>query len=292
MTYPDFALARDFILSNARLLERHLFSFHFEAGPAYPAEQALAAYQHEDGLYGYALEPDKRSSAPQPIDQAIALEHLDSIGADHSKFLQICDALSKLTNPDGGLPFSHPAVDAAPHAPWWSCKEPQPSSINPTGVVLSYLWENGIAHEWMKPAEDFCWSALEKLNPTSPHSIQNALAFLAAHPDTKRTRRPLQELREMVRHATSFDPNAEGYVFSPLRFAQSPGSPAASFFTEDELQLHLEALANQQQDDGGWPINWPAVSPGVLCECRGIVTLRNLKLLRDYGWLEASVETA
>ncbi|SFK71767.1 hypothetical protein SAMN04488518_108133 [Pseudovibrio ascidiaceicola] len=290
MASPNFARARDYIFSSARLLERHLFSFHFEAGPTKPTEQALTAYQHENGLYGYGLEPDKRTSDPQPIDQAIAMELLDTVRAAPSKFLSICNALPELTNPDGGLPFSHPTVETAPHAPWWSCKEPQPSSINPTAVILSYLWRNGISHEWMKHAEGFCWDALNKLDATRPHSIQNALFFLAAHPDTQRTERPLREFRELVRQVTCFDPNAQDYVFSPLRFATSPNGPASSFFTKDELQLHLEALINQQQDDGGWPINWPAISPGVLSECRGIVTLRNLKLLRDYGRLEVSGE--
>lgn len=290
MAYPNLARARDYIFSNARLLDRHLFSFHFEAAPAKPIEQALAAYQHDNGLYGYGLEPDKRASDPQPIDQAIAMELLDAVGAAPSKFLSICNALLELTNPDGGLPFSHPTVETAPHAPWWACKEPQPSSINPTAVILSYLWRNGISHEWMKHAEEFCWNELNKLDATRPHSIQNALAFLAAHPDTKRTERPLREIQELVRQATCFDPHAEDYVFSPLRFTTSPNSPAASFFTEDELQLHLETLVNQQQDDGGWPINWPAISEGVLSECRGIVTLRNLKLLRDYGRLEVPAE--
>lgn len=47
----------------------------------------------------------------------------------------------------------------------------------------------------------------------------------------------------------------------------------------------LEALAKKEQMDGGWPISWPAVSPGSELEYRGVVTLNALKTLRAYGML-------
>ena len=285
MTQADFRRARDFILANARLIERHLFAFHFETGSAEIVERALNAYRHENGLFGFGLEPDKRAAAPQPVDQAIAMEILNTIGANQSIFLSICHVLRELTNEDGGLPFSHPTVETAPHASWWDCAESQQSSINPTGVILSFLWTNGISHPWMKAAEEFCWGALNELQVTSSHSIQNALAFLAAHPDRQRADTALRGMRELVRGSTCFEPDAEGYVFSPLIFAPSPKSPGASFFSNEEIQPHLQFLIDQQQDDGGWPINWPPISDGVLTECRGIVTLRNLKILKGYDRL-------
>ena len=89
-------------------------------------------------------------------------------------------------------------------------------------------------------------------------------------------------MREHVRASTAFDPDAEGYVFSPLSFAPSPRSPAAAFITDDEIQPHLDAMIGHQGGDGGWPISWPPLSDGVHSECRGIVTLRNLRILRSY----------
>ncbi|MCP3969299.1 MAG: hypothetical protein GY717_03080 [Rhodobacteraceae bacterium] len=285
MTQPNFEKARDFIFSNARLMERHLFSFHFEAAPAERVRRALYAYRHENGLFGFALEPDKRATAPQPVDQAIAIEILDAIGADQQDFLSICDVLHELSNKDGGLPFSHPTVETGPRASWWACEESQPSSINPTGIILSFLWKNGVTHPWMKEAEAFCWRAVNDIPATSYHSITNGLAFLSASPDEKRAYPVLQGIYDLVRASACFDPHAEGYVFLPLTFAPSPTSPAASVFTDDEIQPHLQFMIEQQQDDGGWPINWPPISDGVLCECRGIVTLRNLNILSSYGRL-------
>ncbi|WP_375551964.1 hypothetical protein [Rhodophyticola porphyridii] len=285
MPQPDVEKARNFIFCNARLLERHLFSFHFEGGPAEIVERALNAYRHQNGLFGFGLEPDKRASEPQPVDQAFAMEILDAIGASKSSFLSVCDALNELTNEDGGLPFSHPTVETAPHAPWWGCRETQSSSINPTGIILSFLWANGLSHPWMMRAEEFCWEALNGLEVTSFHSIQNGLTFLATHPDKQRAEAALSTFRDLVRASTCFDTDPEGYAFSPLIFAPSPNSPGASFFTHEEIQPHLQFMIDQQQDDGGWPINWPPISDGVHSECRGIVTLRNLNILKSYNSL-------
>jgi hypothetical protein len=60
--------AQTFILSNARLLERHLFAYLFQGGDRQKALTALLAYQNEDGGFGNALEPDKRTKTSQPID--------------------------------------------------------------------------------------------------------------------------------------------------------------------------------------------------------------------------------
>ncbi len=46
------------------------------------------------------------------------------------------------------------------------------------------------------------------------------------------------------------------------------------------MARHLEALDQKQQADGGWPLSWPAVSPGGELEYRGVVTLDALKTLR------------
>lgn len=283
MTQPNLSQARDFILANARLLDRHLFAFHFENAPARAVLAALLGYRHDSGLYAYGLEPDKRSAAPQPIDQATAMQVLTEIQADKAHFETICDGLDQLTAPDGGLPFSYPTVRDAPRAPWWDCAGAQPGSINPTGIILSYLWQNGVSHPWMQRAEAFCWAALETLAPNSAHSVETALAFLAHAPDRARADAALAGLAPVVRGAVSFDPDATGYVFSPLTLAPMPTSPAARFFTDAEIAPHLQKMVDTQQEDGGWPINWPPISPGVEAECRSIVTLRNLRTLRAYG---------
>jgi hypothetical protein len=60
--------AETFIWNNARLLERHLFAFLFKEGSRQNVIAAVSAYQNEDGGFGNALEPDKRTPSSQPLN--------------------------------------------------------------------------------------------------------------------------------------------------------------------------------------------------------------------------------
>ena len=75
----SFDKARDFVLSNGRILERRLFHFHFTAGPREGVLHAVLAYQNPDGGFGHGLEPDTSSPESQPLFTQMALEILDEI---------------------------------------------------------------------------------------------------------------------------------------------------------------------------------------------------------------------
>jgi hypothetical protein len=88
--------AETFIWNNARLLERRLFSFLFKGGLGKDVITALSAYQNEDGGFGNALEPDKRTSTSQPIEQEVALRILDDMGFDGKIAGKICEFLMSI----------------------------------------------------------------------------------------------------------------------------------------------------------------------------------------------------
>lgn len=275
-----FDAARDFIFLNGRLLDRLRFVHYFEGGSHAPVGQALAAYRTESGLYAHGLEPDKRAPVPQPIDQAIAADLLAE--HDPNGLADLCTALPALTTPEGGLAFSDASVSCAPHAPWWACEGPQPASINPTGILVAAFRRHGVTGPWVDRAEAFCWEALADLTPAEPHSVQAALIFLAAQTGP-RAQAEDARLRDITRASVSLTPNPEGYSFTPLFMAPMPDSPGAQHFTDAERAPHLDALLAAQEPDGGWPINWPAISPGVNSECRAVVTLQALRTLRAFG---------
>src|SRR6202043_3403595 len=101
--------ARDFLLRNARLLERQRFAALFEGAPAAGVLRALGAYQNADGGFGLGLEPDKRDPASQPVDVQFAFETMDSVGAfDGAMARRACDWLETVTRPEGGVPFALP----------------------------------------------------------------------------------------------------------------------------------------------------------------------------------------
>src|SRR5688572_24101129 len=110
------ARAEQFIWSNARLLERRLFTFLFKGGAAEPVQAALCAYQNADGGFGNALEPDKRCPDSQPIDQEVALQVFDDTGLDAASVQRMCDFLQTISTAEGGVPFVLPTVRSAPRA--------------------------------------------------------------------------------------------------------------------------------------------------------------------------------
>jgi hypothetical protein len=87
---PDVYKAREFILGNARLLDRKRFAFRFEAGAAKDVLAALVPYQNADGGFGHALEPDLRCAASQPVSTEHALEILDELGELHQDVVRRC----------------------------------------------------------------------------------------------------------------------------------------------------------------------------------------------------------
>jgi hypothetical protein len=58
---------------------------------------------------------------------------------------------------------------------------------------------------------------------------------------------------------------------------------ARGWFTDDEMERSLDFLADDQQEDGGWPIRWRGWAPGTALEARPTVTIEALRTLRAYG---------
>lgn len=280
--------AQTFILSNARLLERRLFAFLFQSGDRQKVLSALQAYQNEDGGFGNALEPDKRTATSQPIDQEVALRVLDDIGFDTSIALQVCDFLETITT-KGGVPFVLPTVRDAPRAGWWNTDvDDPPASINPTASIAGLFHKYAIRHPWLDRATDFCWQHIEHLQITSGNDFLCVMLFLEHVPDRARAELSFERIsaRLLAGGHITYDPYASGYVFMPLEYAPSPHSLGRRLFDNMTIQTHLEALAHRQQVDGGWPISWPAVSSACELEYRGIVTIGALKTLRAYDYLK------
>lgn len=279
--------AQSFILSNARLLERRLFGFLFQSGKRQQVLSALLAYQNEDGGFGNALEPDKRTATSQPIDQEVALRVLDDIGFEMPIALQICDFLETITTAEGGVPFVLSTVRNAPRAEWWNTEvDNPPASINPTASITGLLHKYNIHHPWLDRATRFCWQHIEHLQITSGHDFLCVMLFLEHVPDRERAERAFERISTQLLEGghIAYDPHASGYVFTPLQYAPTPDDWCRRLFDDATIEAHLQAFAQKQLADGGWPISWPAVSPACELEYRGIVTIGALKTLKAYGY--------
>lgn len=289
--------AASFLYANGRLLDRRRFEYHFAGGRAEDVLAALRAYQNEDGGFGHALEPDIRSPHSQPVPTEVALAILDEIGSVDAEILAgIVRYLRGIAVPEtGGFPLAFRPVNDYPHAPWWTIEDDSRASLNPTGRIIGMLMKQRVLEEfkeeaWFRQSAEFVWSRMGQPDLHGFHDLLQCVTFLEHVPDWGRAEPLLEQLNHNLQQpgVIALDPHAEGYVHKVLDWAPSPESYCARFIGPDDTRRHLDALEEGQQEDGGWTISWPAVSPACELEWRGSITVDRLLTLRSYGRLPRS----
>jgi hypothetical protein len=284
----DLAAAEQFVLREARLLDRLRFAHRFRGGSPGAVFAALLAYRNADWGFGNALEPDLRGAASQPVPLEHALQILDEIdGFDPEFVATACEWLVSVTTDEGGVPFVLETVADGPHAPWW---EPTgKASLNPTTGIAGLLHKHRIAHPWLETATAYCWNALERdLESAGQDDTISIVVFLEHVPDRERAEAMFERVgRRIVDELVALDPEAPGYVKSPLDYAPHPNRLPRRLFDDATIDTHLEALAAKQQEDGGWPITWEPPSVAAVNEWRGSWTFKALDILDNYGRLDA-----
>jgi hypothetical protein len=289
--------AKTFLYHNARLLDRRRFEYFFEGGSKEAVISALAAYQNEDGGFGNALEPDIRCPHSQPVATEVALMVMDEIeGFDRDMLLGIVRYLKTIALETGGFPLASRELNKYPHAPWWTVKEKKDLSanINPTGRILGLLFKQQAVTDfyeeaWFQKSLQYVWEYLmSHEHPEGYHDGVQWISFLEQVPDRQRAEWVLtSKLDKWLSKPDTIErnPAAEGYVHFVTDWAPSRESYAAKFISEKEFEAHLSHLLDTQLEDGGWLINWPAVSPSALMEWRGWITVNRLRTLKSFGWI-------
>lgn len=277
--------AEEFIFTNARLLDRLRFAFHFRNGTADSVRAALLPYANSDGGFGNALEPDLRGPGSQPVPIEMALYVLHEIGANNDPLAhKATDFLTTITTNVGGVPFVGPSPE--PCAPWWQDAKPD-AAINPTAALVGLLYALKIDHPWRDRAEEFCLRTITSLagERIEPYDFRAILVLLDNHPDRDRAASTLGQLRDSILAAVTFEPDAPGHIHRPIDIATAPDGIAATLFDRATMDRQLDWLEKTQRSDGGWDIDFPAWCPATGPEWRGNLTLGRLLTLRAYGRL-------
>ena len=282
--------ASDFMATHARLLDRRRFDILFRDGPPEAALAALSAYRNADGGYGWGLEPDLRARTSQPGAALHAFEVFEDIlpvTSPHA--LELCDWLASVSLADGGLPFALPVESDAGCAPFWAKADPRVSSLQITAIVavMAHRVAAGnsavAAHPWLRTATEYCLAAMDAMGD-EPFALQ--LAFSVQLLDALRDHPEAPSLLEKLgAHipASGLVPvrgGLEDETMRPLDFAPEPGGPARALFAPETIDAELRRLAEQQQDDGGWRVDFASYSPTAELEWRGHATIRALSILR------------
>lgn len=281
--------AHEFLWTHARLLERRAFEHRFLDGSAAAVERAVDAYQNADGGFGQALEPDCRTPHSQPEAMRWALAVLDSSGRlSEARARRCADWLATVATPEGGVPFCLTSVEGYPRAPWW---KPNPEAdLNPTGRLVGLLRPHAPDHPWVQRAVVWCWERMSEPPSHDQYQVHAMVEFLDTEPDRPRARPVLDNLGAALAAGSvvPLDPAApppSPDTHTPLSYAPAPEHPLRSFFDDATIEAFLDRLLADQEEDGGWPIDWPA--PGVTAanEWRAIRTLEALEVLLAYGRL-------
>jgi hypothetical protein len=290
----DVAAAHDFMATHARVLDRRRFELQNGGTDASAALAALDGYRNSDGGYGWGLEADLRSPESQPGAAAHAFEVFEDIApATALQAAALCDWLDSISLPDGGLPMALPSSINAGSAPWWREADPSVSSPQITLVTAAAAqrvagYDPAVAgHPWLERATRYGLTAIDAIHE-APFAY--VLAFSLRFLDAVHEIRP--EAPALLRRLGSFIPanglipvtgGTENEMLRPLDIAPYPDRPVRDLFATDVISADLERLAGEQQEDGGWTVDFLKISPAGSLDWRGFVTARAIDILRRNG---------
>ena len=282
---------------HARLLDRRRFELLFDGADAEPVLAALRGYHNRDGGYGHGLEPDLRAHESQPGAALHAFEVFAEVApVTAPEAAELCDWLDAVALPNGGLPFALPIEDPSGCAPFWVEADPRVFSLQITSIVAANANRVGAhdpavaAHPWLARATSCCLAAIEALKDApAGYELAFAVRFLdAVHDREAAAPSLLARLGEYVPddgrvRVTGGLPDE---TLWPLDLAPDQGRPAWTLLDEATITADLERLAGEQEEDGGWTVDFQSYSPAAALEWRGYATVRALTVLRDNGMLE------
>ena len=302
-----FARARRFLKTKARAVDRVLFEYRFEDGPAEVVAGALAAYKNADGGLGRSLEPDLRTPASSALATGIVLQVLKEIGQPPGHrllrhavryLLNTFDAENQVWR---AVP---PEANDYPHAPWWHDEDGSLARTFDDFFIIPRAQLVGLLHHFSRDVPAPWLAALtertvadlettEALGTGGGDSLAYALSLAGEEALPERYReRLLDRLRAVVPGAVSRDPAEwHTYCIRPLKVVHAPDSPVADLIA-DAIQAELDYQIEHQSSAGTWDPVWtwgeayPEAWQQARHEWRGHLTLEMLTILHAFGRIE------
>ncbi|WP_282122526.1 hypothetical protein [Algibacter mikhailovii] len=295
LTKVNYLKARDFILANARMIERRLFQFYFENDNAEGVYHAVYAYRNQDGGFGHGMEPDTASPESQPLFSIMALETLDDVGYLTKEIIRddFMPYFESITTEKGGIPWMlKPKSNYPCEAHFKTVKER--SALSTTAPLLGVLEKYKMDLPWMIKAEQFVWGEFDRIKDKHVFCylcVPRWLMFLKHTKNQKTAIKTINNLKHAIGNQGIIcdDKSDEGWGLygkpHRLNYAINYNSVFSSLFSSEEIESDLTALISKQKDDGRWD-TWYGISEGTKLEWAGIQTLWALKVLKNYGKIE------
>ncbi len=268
LSAAQWQLAKRWLYAHGRPLDQRLYEHAFEGGPAAPVVAALAEFQNADGGFGNALEPDIRTSASSVAATTTAFALLRRLGIGPAEPLVqrgIAYLVAAYDTAGQRWPMVPPAVEDAPHAPWWTYATIEESfrgfALNPTADVVAIL------HHYPElspaPLRQAALDAVLARLDTAPDPLSKdemlCLLTLADAREVDAAARHAVESRVTRAFATSVvqDPARWGeYCLTPLEVAPTPAARFAARLDRQAVDAQLDLWVDAQATDGAWSLVW------------------------------------
>lgn len=295
LSKDNYLKARDFILTNSRMIERRLFQFHFENDHPQGVFHAVYAYRNSDGGFGHGMEPDTASPESQPLFSIMALETLDEIGFLNKEIIlnDFMPYFESVTTEKGGIPWmfrpksNYPCEEHFKTVKEWA-------ALSTTAPLLGMLEKYHINIPWMQKAEEFVWNEFERIKEKHVFCylcVPRWLTFLEHTRSQDKAKKTINDLKKWItkKGVICEDKTDEGWGLygkpHSLNYASTTQSSLYALFDKETIDSDLNELINRQIEDGRWG-TWYGISEGTKLEWAGIQTLWSLKTLKNYGRIE------
>lgn len=288
----DITAARNFVTTHGRVIDRRRLYLLLDGTDPDGVVAALDAYRNPDGGYGWGLEPDLRASRSQPVAAMQAFEVLAELAPDTTaRSVELCDWLDAHTLADGGLPLALPVADRTGSATLWLDCDSDTSTLQMTAQVAANAHlvadhDRAVRHHpWLARATDWCLAVIGELDDApDAYTLMFAIRFLDAAADTIDRADTL--LDDLARHVPAdghlpVHGGLDGEALHPLDIAPRRDGPARRLFDHALIEVELDRLAQAQQADGGWTVEFDTASPAAALEWRAYTTVNTLKCLHD-----------
>ena len=296
LSNENYVKAVQFMKAKARPLERAVYEYEFESAPFSKVVEELKHYQNEDGGFGRGLEPDLRCSESSVLAVTRALEILGkepAVAEGHKQM--VLDALHFLENtykPDQrGWEIIPKEAEQSPRAIWWSYKAFADHWGNPNADIVSYLIDYADIYSFPKFDELYEYSLSYLLHHSDLSEMHEMYCYLnlfkrLAPEDRLNVESTINNFLDNCVHTNS----EGGYGARPLNVIHTPESRFYEKYAS-VIPNELDNMIQAQTEAGSWEPNWSwhqyeAEWLMAKEEWSGIITLDNLRILRNFNRIE------
>ena len=289
-------LARSFVLSSARPLEKARWLVAFEGGKRPAIVGELARFQNADGGFGKAIEPDIRASGSSAIGLATALQILREARPIWNE--EVCRRMIERAAAwvcremdQGSLSWRAVPDDlnAADHAPWWQPISAKDCLDNPRPEVLAFALDHAWAFDqhWTEALRASVFDRWDQVPESMEMHTFLSYASLLQSPLTEAERLNLiEKLARAASQIVNTDPASwTGYVMRPADAFPRPTQGLSEPFREG-IRADFDQRIGEQKEDGSWRPTWDWEGESWSAaerEWAGVLTFQTVLRMRDHG---------